>query len=298
MLLSMRRTVATASAAIALSLALAPGATSAAGGGEPIGFQLTASSVHPRSALFAGKRKPTLRYRFRAAHAVDLKILVRDVRRDRTVASWTERNARPGAKLKRSWNGVTRRGKAAKDGRYEFRVGVQGRSRSFAGRFRLHGHVFPVDGSHGTRGPIGDFGAPRNGGRVHEGFDITGACGTPLRRRPRRQGREGRLRPGAVRQLRPHQRPQDGRAYFYAHLIAPSPLRKGEHVKTGADVGRIGQTGNAAGTPCHLHFELRRHGTPVDPEPSCVTGTPTAERRRPCRPPAPDPAQSSLRLQT
>ena len=65
-----------ASAAIALSLALAPGGDFAAGGGEQIGFQLTASSVHPRSALFAGKRKPTLRYRFRAAHAVDLKILV------------------------------------------------------------------------------------------------------------------------------------------------------------------------------------------------------------------------------
>ena len=264
----MRRTVATASAVIALSLGFAAAASSASGGGEPIRFKLTKSSVHPRSALFAGKRKPTLRYRFRAAHAVDLKILVRDVRRDRTVASWSERNAQPGKQLKRSWNGVTRRGKAAKDGRYEFLVGVQGRSRSFAGRFRLHGHVFPVDGSHGTRGPIGSFGAPRNGGRVHEGFDITGACGTPLV--VARGGKVAKVGydPALYGNFVLINGRKTNESYFYAHLIAPSPLRKGDHVKTGAGVGRIGQTGNAAGTPCHLHFELRRHGTPVDPEPS------------------------------
>ena len=28
--------------------------------------------------------------------------------------------------------------------------------------------------------PIGEFGAPRDGGRTHEGFDIVAACGTPL----------------------------------------------------------------------------------------------------------------------
>jgi murein DD-endopeptidase MepM/ murein hydrolase activator NlpD len=255
-------------ATLIVAVACSIGAGSAAGGaGEHIGFELKATSVHPRAALFAGERKPTLRYRFDAAHPVDLKILVRDVRRDRTVASWTERDARPGARLKRSWNGVTRRGKAAKDGRYEFRVGVSGRSRSFAGRFRLHGHVFPVDGPHGTRGPIGDFGAPRSGGRVHEGFDITGACGTPLL-----VARGGEVaKTGYDPELYGNFVLINGRKtneeYFYAHLIAPTPLREGEKVKTGARVGRIGQTGNAAGTPCHLHFELHRHGTPVDPEP-------------------------------
>ena len=32
----------------------------------------------------------------------------------------------------------------------------------------------------GTRGYIGEFGAPRVDGRTHEGFDITAACGTPV----------------------------------------------------------------------------------------------------------------------
>ena len=30
------------------------------------------------------------------------------------------------------------------------------------------------------RGAIGEFGAPRSGGRVHEGFDVAAACGTEL----------------------------------------------------------------------------------------------------------------------
>ena len=44
----------------------------------------------------------------------------------------------------------------------------------------FYGHVFPVAGPHWTRGAIGEFGAPRSGGRTHEGFDIVAACGTPL----------------------------------------------------------------------------------------------------------------------
>src|SRR4051794_19833968 len=41
-------------------------------------------------------------------------------------------------------------------------------------------HVFPVRGPHGERGPVGEFHAPRSGGRIHEGFDILAACGTEL----------------------------------------------------------------------------------------------------------------------
>jgi hypothetical protein len=40
-------------------------------------------------------------------------------------------------------------------------------------------HVFPVRGPHGERGPVGEFGAPRDGGRIHEGFDILAACEWP-----------------------------------------------------------------------------------------------------------------------
>ena len=62
-----------------------------------------------------------------------------------------------------------------------------------------------------------------------------------------------------------------GTDYVYSHFPARSPLREGGRVRTGELVGRVGQSGNAAGTPCHLHFEIWPRGwgrgRPVDPLP-------------------------------
>ncbi len=45
--------------------------------------------------------------------------------------------------------------------------------------------------------------------------------------------------------------------YYGAHLRAvASHLRPGRHVRAGALLGRVGQTGNARGIGCHLHFGL------------------------------------------
>jgi peptidoglycan LD-endopeptidase LytH len=130
------------------------------------------------------------------------------------------------------------------------------------------GHVYPVRGAHGVRGPIGEFHAPRNGGRIHEGFDVTAGCGTPL---------------VAVRNGRVLQRGFDPilygnyllihgegerRSYFYAHLARPAAVRRGQRLWEGELVGSVGETGNAAGTGCHLHFEIHTGGVPLDPEPS------------------------------
>ena len=56
------------------------------------------------------------------------------------------------------------------------------------------------------------------------------------------------------------------RSYFYAHLSRPAAVRRGETVWEGESVGRVGETGNAAGTGCHLHFEIHAHGVAVNPE--------------------------------
>ncbi len=250
-----------------LLVAAGTGAAPAAGGGH-LAFHLRHAKVHPRHALFAARRKPTLRFSFTAKRATDLEITVVDSRHERTVAAWKLDRVKPRTKLERRWNGVDRRGRAAKDGRYEFRVAAKGRPARFAGSFDLHGHVFPVDGPHGTRGPVGEFGAPRNGGRVHEGFDITASCGTRLIAarggKIAKVGYDPRLYGNYVL----INGRKTGESYFYAHMVEPTPLHEGGHVKTGRTVGRVGQTGNAAGTPCHLHFELHEHGAPVDPEPS------------------------------
>ena len=123
------------------------------------GFELHASSVSPKRPLLDGRRKITLRYGYGARRPVELEIRVVRAASGNVVRAWTERGARPGRRLEREWNGLNRRGDAVPDGRYVFEVGPRGGRLRGAGRFRLHGHVFPVDGPHSTRGAIGEFGA-------------------------------------------------------------------------------------------------------------------------------------------
>lgn len=49
---------------------------------------------------------------------------------------------------------------------------------------------------------------------------------------------------------------------FYAHLDQPSPLTNGESVRAGQVIGAAGNTGNANGTPTHLHLEIRTRSMP------------------------------------
>lgn len=57
------------------------------------------------------------------------------------------------------------------------------------------------------------------------------------------------------------------RSYFYAHLRRPPVVRRGQRVFAGERIGAVGETGNARTVGCHLHFEVWRHGRPVDPAP-------------------------------
>ncbi len=255
------------SIAAALVLFAGAGAEATTPSDRGVGFELKRTSISPKHPTFAAERKIRLHYGFAATRQVDLRIEVRQARGGRLVRAYRERDARPGNRLARVWNGLTRRGGVAGDGRYEFRVGPIGGAMKFAGRFRLRTHVYPVDGRHGSRGATGEFGAPRNGGRVHEGFDITADCGTPLL-----AARGGRVeKVGYDPVLYGYFVLIDGlktsQDYFYSHLIAPPAIGRRDRVRTAQFVGRVGRTGNAASTPCHLHFEIRIHGRPVDPKP-------------------------------
>jgi murein DD-endopeptidase MepM/ murein hydrolase activator NlpD len=146
-------------------------------------------------------------------------------------------------------------------------VGVAPATAVAAGK--RHGQIFPVRGPHGTRGPVGEFGAPRSGGRIHEGFDVTAACGTKLV-----SARSGMVLKRAYNAalygnfVIIHARGMGHRNYLYAHLRKPAIVHKGELVRTGQRIGAVGKTGNAGTTPCHLHFEIHVHGHPIDPEPA------------------------------
>lgn len=97
------------------------------------------------------------------------------------------------------------------------------------------------------------YAAARDGGRVHEGQDIFAARGTPVVSATSGLIYEisDRFRGGrSVMVLGPGQR-----RYFYSHLDAYADgLREGMWVDAGDLLGFVGNDGNAATTPPHLHF--------------------------------------------
>jgi murein DD-endopeptidase MepM/ murein hydrolase activator NlpD len=175
--------------------------------------------------------------------------------------------APPGKDLVERWDGLTNGGRPVGDGTYRLVVAVAGGNQKDAGSVELHRHFFPVRGPHGTRGPVGDFGAPRNGGRVHKGFDVLARCGIPLAAAVTgtvvKRAYDFRLDGNyiVIRGL------GERRKYWYAHMVHPSTFRKGDLVHVGQIVGYVGKTGNARTVGCHLHFEIHVNGRPVNPEP-------------------------------
>lgn len=228
-------------------------------------FHLRAASVAPKSSIF-GTGPLKIRYRF-DARIPRVAIRIAKAGSGRVVRRFVVRAA-PGRGHLQLWGQTTQRGRVADDGRYRVLIGPPGGPFRFAGSAALHGHEFPVRAPHRTRGAIGEFGAPRSGGRTHAGFDITANCGSRLV-----AVRSGRVLDAGYDPVLYgnyaliHGRGEK-RSYFYAHMTSPSLAGKGERVRTGQKLGEVGQTGNAAATPCHLHFEIHRHGVPLDPAPS------------------------------
>jgi murein DD-endopeptidase MepM/ murein hydrolase activator NlpD len=146
-------------------------------------------------------------------------------------------------------------------------AGATAHGARISGGTDFRAHVFPVRGPHWTRGAIGEFGAPRNGGRTHEGFDLVAACRTPLvaaaTGRVLRSGYDPVL---YGNYLLIHGQGEH-RGYFYAHLVRPARVHRGDRVWAGQRVGSVGRTGNARTVGCHLHFEIHLRGRPIDPAP-------------------------------
>jgi len=227
---------------------------------------LVAPRVAPAHAFFGG-RVVRIEFGFSAAGPLDLEVDVVSQATAKVARRLQRPQAIPQERQRIDWDGLTDGGRVARNGRYTVRVRAAGGHWRRAGALTLHGHIFPVRGPHSERGPIGDFGAPRSGGRRHEGFDVNAACGTPLV-----AARAGRVR---VRAYDPVlygnyviiRGRLTRRDYWYAHLQRPASVSVGQQVGTGQRIGRVGDTGNARTVGCHLHFELHVRGRPVDPKP-------------------------------
>jgi murein DD-endopeptidase MepM/ murein hydrolase activator NlpD len=116
----------------------------------------------------------------------------------------------------------------------------------------------PVQGPHSV---ADSFGAPRPGGRIHEGNDVFAATGTPVIavadgvviREPNTLGGQAVvLRTGAG-------------YFYYAHLSA---FGASGRVRAGDVIGLTGTSGDANGLIPQVHFEYHPGGGPaVDPFP-------------------------------
>jgi murein DD-endopeptidase MepM/ murein hydrolase activator NlpD len=116
------------------------------------------------------------------------------------------------------------------------------------------GYVFPVYGPSG----YGDtFGAPRGdvSGGWHHGDDIFAPLGAPLLAVA--DGTVFSVGWNNVGGWRLWLRDRKGNEFYYAHLSAYTKLaHNGARVKAGQVLGFVGNTGDAQGTPFHLHFEV------------------------------------------
>lgn len=132
--------------------------------------------------------------------------------------------------------------------------------------------LMPVDGAL-VADVYPSFGAPRSGGRLHEGVDIMAPRGTPVRA----------AAPGYVVRVDPDATSvttvgDGGIRYFYTHFDSlPAGLAEGQYVDVDTVIGYVGNTGNAAATDPHLHFGVYYGGLgewcgwlPLDPLPWLV----------------------------
>jgi murein DD-endopeptidase MepM/ murein hydrolase activator NlpD len=139
--------------------------------------------------------------------------------------------------------------------------------------------TFPVDGEVTF---VDSFGAPRSGGRTHQGIDLMGAKMTPL----------VAAADGTVTALRHDSTglsgnsltitDADGWKYVYIHINNDTPgsddganlfqhafvpgLARGSKVIAGQRIAYMGDSGNAEDAGSHLHFELHQpDGTVLNP---------------------------------
>jgi murein DD-endopeptidase MepM/ murein hydrolase activator NlpD len=120
------------------------------------------------------------------------------------------------------------------------------------------GYVFPV---YGPSSFVDTFGGPRSdvSGGWHHGDDIFAPLGAPVLAVA--SGTVFSVGWNKVGGNRLWVRDGQGNLFYYAHLSAFTPLAiNNNKVNAGDVLGFVGNTGDAQGTPTHLHFEIHPVG--------------------------------------
>lgn len=122
----------------------------------------------------------------------------------------------------------------------------------------------PIEGANLTD----TWGAARSGGRRHEGIDIFAARNTPIHS----------TTPGIVRKVGTNQLGGNvvmilgpgAVSHYYAHLQDFADIQEGDWVEAGDVIGYVGDSGNAKGTPTHVHYGIYTQSGAVNPYPLLI----------------------------
>ena len=131
----------------------------------------------------------------------------------------------------------------------------------------------PVDGVAARR--IADtWGGTRSGGRHHQGVDIFAKRGTKVRSNT--PGLVVRVADFGIGGKHVWVLGPAGERHYYAHLDDWAPgLARGTRVDVGTPLGSVGNTGNAKGTPPHLHYGIYTLRGAYNPWPLLQAGADT-----------------------
>lgn len=108
-------------------------------------------------------------------------------------------------------------------------------------------YVFPLPSKH-------TYGDGVGAGRGHDGQDLFAKCGRNLVAAHDGKVQRAEYDSSGYGYLFVLDVKGTGIDLVYAHLQKKPLVRKGEKVKAGQKIGKVGATGNASG--CHLHFEM------------------------------------------
>lgn len=134
----------------------------------------------------------------------------------------------------------------------------------------------PVEGVH-TRALRDTWGGARSQGRKHEGIDIFAERDTPVRSST--EGIVTQVGTSGLGGLVVWVMGPGGQRHYYAHLERHADVAAGMRIAAGRVLGYVGDTGNAQGTPPHLHYGVYEVGGAINPYP-LLRAAPDVDRVR------------------